>query len=160
MKVLVVEDDVANAITAMQFFNSKDVEAVIVSNVETAVQKLQEEVFLAAILDVEIPRGKGANPERLGPEVGKVAKEGGVPYVYLTGYTPHGHGHHHGHGPQAMVFLDEVCLEKGQGETVPAKSSAEAWAKAWEILQSTGNLEEIYNARVRYKKYTGKMYKT
>jgi hypothetical protein len=151
MKVLIVEDRFDNAVTAMQFFSSKGIETVVVGDAEMAIEKLQEEVFLAAILDVEIPQRKGGKPEKLGPKVGKIAKKLGTSYVYLTG------GYFH-HGPQAKVFLDELCLEKDEGDLVPDKTNSLAWAKAWETLQSMGNLQAIYDTQVRYKKYTGKNY--
>jgi len=143
MKILIVEDSIPNAVTAMQFFEAEGV------GIEIA--ETLEEDFLGAIIDVEIPQRSGQKPARLGPKVGELAKKRGVPYVYLTG------GYFH-HGPEARIFLDELCLEKNEGETAPDKTNLQSWAKAWETLQSMGNLQEIYNARVRYKKYTGKNY--
>lgn len=151
MKVLVVEDQSENVIAALEFFENEGIEVEVVGNVEAAQRKLEEEDFGAAIIDVEIPRVEGGKPEKVGVEIGEIAKGLDLPHVYLTG------GYHH-HGPQAKVFLDEFCLEKNQGDLVPDKSNPEAWAKAWQRLQSMGNLNEIFAARNRYKKHTGKMY--
>lgn len=152
MKVLVVEDRIENTLAALKFFDGEDIPIEIASTVKDAIQKLHEEIFGAAVLDVEIPMFEGAPVEGVGHEVGKIAKDLEVPYVYLTG------GYYHHDRPEARVFINEVCLKANQGDSTPEKTDPGAWAKAWEALQSMGNLEEIYEARVRYKKYTGKMY--
>ena len=151
MKVLIVEDRNENALAALEFFENKGMKVKIKDNAQDAIKALRKEIFLAAILDVEIPLSKGRKPEKLGPEVGWIAKETETPHVYLTG------GYFH-HGPRAKVFLDELCLKEDEGDMVPDKSTSGAWAKAWEILQSTRDLEKIYEARVRFKERADKVY--
>ncbi|MAG44861.1 hypothetical protein CL633_03150 [bacterium] len=152
MKVLVVEDRFDNAVVALQFFKEKGIEAEVIGTANNAKKKLEKEAYLGAIIDVEIPQAIGETPQVLGPGVGELAKELGTPHVYLTG------GYFH-HGPQAKVFVDEFCLEQDEGNMVPDKTDLGAWEAAWDVLRSLGNLEEIYESRVRYQKFTGEMYR-
>lgn len=150
MKVLIVDDQAENQKAAKEFFKSQGIEVEVVANLEAATEKLREGPFVAGIFDVMIPRTEGEKPERLGPEVGKVANEMSASYVYLTG------GYHHHETPIAKVFSDEFCLERDIGKTVADKSEPIAWGAAWATIKSWGHLEEIWAAQQRRWKYRRK----
>ena len=145
-RVLVVDDLPENIAAAQQFFESIGIEIEIGTTVEEAATILQgEEDFLAAIIDVELPRSSGGAPEAIGWEVGILAKKLRVPYVHLTG----GVGDH---TDTSYIGLEPGLLFYKGG---PEKSQPRAWESAWEFL-SVIDLQCNYDSRVRYRHATGR----
>lgn len=157
-KVLIVEDDFANAVTALQYFSGQGMNAKIVSTYDQAMDELEEHAdeYFGIVSDLNFPQSKGKEPEELGFKLREEAKKCGVPVIILTS----GKVHHGGEGYHLIPeFSDEKTKEGPRGVT---KEMPEAWADAYEELkkiETEGGLEEIQKARARYKKFTGRQYK-
>ena len=157
-KILIVEDVEKNreaAEEAVKKYFSDYFKVDFAETYEQAIQKLEENIYVGAIVDLHFPRNSEEGPERIGLELGKeldvVNGRYRVPHVYLTG------GYHH-HGPQSKVFIDEVDAEKDIGYWTRDKSDPEAWKTAFEKLLEHcpyENMKEIVEAKERAQKYLG-----
>ena len=157
LEILIVEDQEENREAAKEFFNGVDgVNADFAGNYEEALQKLEQKIYAAAILDIKFPRGENSEPEKLGPELGRDLDtfEGKyrLPHVYLTG------GYYH-HGEQAKIFIDLFCYEGETGSMTADKKKPEAWQDAYQKLTEIAPpsiLREIVRAKERHQKYVNK----
>ncbi len=146
-KVLVVEDREENTVAVYEFFKSIGMEIEVATNLQEAVMKLEQD-FLAAIIDIEIPRIAGTRPERLGQELGEIARNLYLTHIFLTGGTGN-------HSDCSYISFDcKEIIKNG-----PAKSDPMAWKYAWAALSEGIDLQRNLNSRMRYRTATGKQFR-
>jgi len=154
LEVLVVEDNPKNKVAAQTFFDTQEGMRVdFATTYEEGLRRLQENIYAAAIFDLELPRKEGNEPERLGFELGEEAKKLRVPFCILTGGFFH-------HGLTAKIYpMGDEALK----ENAPAgieKTDPHAWEMAYQsILNICPNPEEIVAAKRRYQQFIGKQYR-
>lgn len=149
-KVLIVEDREENIAAASTFFGDIGIELEIAMSIEEAIEKLEDD-FLAVIIDVELPRARGASPEPIGMEVGEVAKNLYLPYVFLTGGTG-------GHTDSSYLAIDTTRTWENMFKNGLAKEYPQAWKGAWKFLTEV-DLERNLESRLRYRQSVGKQFR-
>lgn len=158
LEILVVEDNEKNRKAAEEYFNSRDdVNVNFVASYKAGLEKLQQEKYDFAILDLEFPREEGAKPEKLGLELGReldvVRGKYRVPHVFLTG------AFRHGTKILSQLFIDEFYVERNDGKIVHGKNGQKAWEDAYEkLVEICPNIAKIQAAKERVLKFTGKPY--
>ncbi len=142
IKLLIVEDREENVNAAKQYFSSMpNVEVEFASDYEQGLEKLMKGFYAGAILDVELPKKAGMEPEKLGYDLAQKAMECKTPHVLLTGYF------HHGDISKVLLEDDNCCLKSG-----PVKSNPAAWEIAYIELSKIAPLEMIQKAKDRHAK--------
>ena len=180
LEILVVEDREENRKAALDYFSTiSDVIVDFATNYNDGLQKLQNRIYAAAIFDLELPRREGkwnyshlqfntttgkfdlelpvrkeeAQPEKLGFNLADEATKYAVPWAVITS----GRGHH-------LTEDAFVCYEWEKDRvlheiTEIPKTDSRAWKKVYEtLIENNPNVAEEYEAKLRYKKRTGKMY--
>ena len=161
LEILVVEDHEENRKAADAAFKELGVKVDYAVNYNEAIEMLENKIYAAAIVDLNFPRKAGAEPEKIGIELGKeldvLKGKYRVPHVFLSG------GYFHGNTPQSRIFIDEfIMAKKDHGESTSDKSNPQAWTEAYERILKfcpEDSLKEIVAAKERCLKYTGKIYK-
>ena len=152
MKILIVEDKEENRKAAMSAIQ-EEIEFAV--TLDEAVSKLERDDYAAVIIDRNFPRTAGQEQEQLGEELEKVVMNYKIPHIILTEYW------HHQNLSQVYLNGEQIQFRSGHKEeekiSVQPKSDPQAWIKTWETLKYLApNMEEIFNARKRYRKYYGK----
>lgn len=158
LEILVVEDQEENVKAAQEAFAGiEGVNVDYAANYDEAIEKLESKVYAATIVDLNFPRKAGAEPEKIGLELGKeldvLKGKYRVPHVILTGGW-----FEHGKRDISEIMVDGNTLEK-QG---PAKYEPEAWNEAYEqILEicPENTLRETVEAKERYQRFVGRPYR-
>lgn len=76
-KVLIVEDDLVNCICALEAFKDSEDCIVLTAFNKECIKKLEEFNPTVALLDIDIAEGSGL-------DFGKLLKQKGTPFVYVT----------------------------------------------------------------------------
>lgn len=161
LEILVVEDQEENRKAAQEAFAKiKGVTVDYAANYDEAIEKLESKIYAAAIVDLNFPRKAGAEPEKIGLELGRelnvIKGKYRVPHVFLTG------GYFHHHAPQARIFLGETEAVKEIGDNTADKADPRAWETAYKTILRVcpeDTLRETVEAKERYQRFTGKPYR-
>jgi len=156
LKILIVEDKEENRKAAQEYFNTRDdVYVDFATTYDEAIEKLENESYAGAILDIEFPRTMGEGSEKLGLELGRqldvIKGKYRVPHIFLSGgYVSH-------NKDVAMVFLDEQCAKKHLGTITPEKTEPYAWKTAYETLEKIcPEMDEIFVSKQILSKFRRK----
>jgi CheY-like chemotaxis protein len=130
-RILVVEDDFVNMISALVAFQgySEVEDNIVVGVYEDVLQKIEEFKPTIALLDVNI-KGGGS-----GTDIGKILKGKGIPYVYVSGIDAKSAGSH------LVIIAIGIKMETGSGELriverfETREKGPEIWRRAYEILK-------------------------
>ncbi len=132
-RMLIVEDREENRQAAQKFFDTKaDIDIDFARTYHEAIEKMYGHVYAAAIIDLEIPREEGGEPDKefgldLSDRMDSLDRYR-IPKVILTG------GYKRHDQPVSKVFLDRSGYEAGAGTDAGAKGSPESWKRAYEVL--------------------------
>jgi len=145
-KVLVVEDNFSNAMSALIGLNNyKDIKNIEVVGVyDLAKEKLDTYQPTVALVDMNFKRTENSKPEYLGIEFGKELKKREIPYLYVTGISEK---YSHGHEIHEIIIGIEVKKENDEGdlETLVKfdkfEKDEEVWQKAYD------KLNEVYRRK-------------
>jgi CheY-like chemotaxis protein len=160
-KILIVEDREENRKAARTFFDRLGKFSVdYASNLKEGKEKLQNNKYFLAIFDLDMPNEEGGQiVEKAGLELGKIAKEKNIFYIYYSGGFFHG-------TPRTKVYSsEEDVLNNRQYELIPdtySKESPQGWEELWNKLVALGKPmpdveKELKESVKRYEKHTGKI---
>jgi len=154
-KIIIVDDIEENLRAAKGFFDSLKFPVDYGMNLEEGkdfLNKYGQNYFLG-IFDLDMPKEKdGEIIKRAGLELGELADEKDIFYVYFSGGFFHG-------GPKTRVYLNkEQVLNEKPYEQVTSKSQTEGWKELYNKLiefskEPSSELEDSLN---RYKRFLGK----
>jgi len=156
LEILIVEDREENRIAAKKYFNTQNVCVDFATSYDEGLQKLQEGLYAVGIFDLELPRKKGDEPEKLGFELAKKATKYAMPWAVITAGTDH-----HQCKAAFVSYIWEGIKDPNEklGEiTEIPKTDLRSWQKVYETLVQNQDIDEIVAARKRYKKFVGKPY--
>lgn len=154
MKIMIVEDLSKNIKVAKEALE-KICELDIATSYERAMELLEENIYSAAILDLNFPRHGGGEPEKLGFELEAECIKRKLPCVILSA-TTHGGG---GSGrPVSRIYKkkEDIYLTQSAFNTIdlPEKRYPESWKMALKFLQMIApNMEQIARAKERLRRY-------
>ncbi len=160
LKILVVEDMKENIRAAKSYFSKlENIEVDYVTSYVEAVNALEDKTYAGVITDNYLPQIPGFDPQPHGLEIGKIATKYKVPWVVLTSsYDLHADS----------VVCKIACSDGDVSELIDletirtTKTDPAAWEKAFAVLCELSNgldgLAELYEAKLRFEKFTGKRY--
>jgi CheY-like chemotaxis protein len=128
-RILVVEDDFCNCISALVAFDkNENVENVLAAaSLTEALKQVEEFRPTLALLDVHIKEGKGT-------AVGAVLTQKNIPYVYVTGVEPDGN-HSDGHDIIAAIEIQDAS-RKTLARFITRDKDADIWKAAYDFLKN------------------------
>lgn len=156
MRILIVEDlpeNVEAAKKALEKTHSLD----IVKSYEEAKALLDENIYSAAILDLNFPKQEGGEPEKLGFMLEIQCFARNIPCVVLSA-TTHSGGNL---GPVvSRIYKKEESIEltKSVFDTIdlPKKCHPDSWKMAFKYLRMIApNMEEVARAKKRRRMFVG-----
>jgi len=157
-RIIVVDDIGENIEAAKGFFNSLKFPVDYGTNLKEGKNLLEMygQNYFLGIFDLDMPKENGGEIiKRAGLDLGKMADEKDIYYVYFSG------GFYHG-GPRTMVYFnDEEVLNNRLSKAVTSKSLSEGWKELYNQLLEPMKYaagSELEDSVKRYERFTGKKF--
>ena len=156
-RIIVIDDVVENIEAAKGFFDSLRFPVDYGMSLNEGKEFLERNGnnYFLGIFDLDMPENEGGEIiERSGLELGDIADEKDIFYVYFSGGFFHG-------GPMTRIYLTKKqVLNNKPYKSVKSKSLVEGWKELYDLLiepceKPNPDLEASLN---RYKKFLGKEY--